>query len=118
MKRKVPGLRGSPQPGVSPQIFVKIGSDRAYAGYEYVKARIQVRRARYRYLVWWERGQKRELYLGAVKSLPLSHRSPAPAIVVTPGARVPRATGVRKLTAGATIPAHAQKGGRASREER
>lgn len=94
--RKPRRPRGSRQPGVSPQIFVKIRSEGAYAGYDYVKARIQVRRAKYRYLVWWEHCQKREFYLGAVKILPLSSRPDRAAGLTSAAGAGDHGTGVRK----------------------
>lgn len=58
-----------------PEIFVKVRSNRGYLGYDYIHARIQVRRAKYRYLVWYEEGKKREFYLGTVKIVPLARSS-------------------------------------------
>jgi hypothetical protein len=46
-----------------PDIFIKTGKD-GYFGNVYAKAHIRVRGGRYRYLVWRERGQIREFYLG------------------------------------------------------
>jgi hypothetical protein len=65
--RKRP-LNGS---GVIPSIFVRGRSSGTYGGYDYFRARIQIRREKYRYLVWYEGGRKREFYLGQVKTLPL-----------------------------------------------
>lgn len=63
--------RRSPGPtGVIPQIFVRGKSRSSYSGFDYIHARIQLRKAKYRYLVWWEDGKKREFYLGQVKTVP------------------------------------------------
>lgn len=64
--------------GAIPAIFVKVRSNQGYLGYEYKHASIQVRRAKYRYLVWYEGRRKHEFYLGAVKAVPLTRRSAAP----------------------------------------
>lgn len=62
----------------------------------WIHARIQLRRAKYRYLVWYERGVKREFYLGQVKPVPLSKD---PAGLAGAGEQLARArarAGVRK----------------------
>jgi hypothetical protein len=54
-----------------PEIGVRCPGGR-YGGFAWVHARIQIRRLKYRYLVWYEHGRKREFYLGQVKPVPLS----------------------------------------------
>jgi hypothetical protein len=54
--------------GVIPEIFVRGIERGAYGELSHIHARIQLRRAKYRYLVWWEGGRKREFYLGQVKN--------------------------------------------------
>lgn len=85
------------KPGVKPQIFVKVRSSRGYLGYEYIHARIQLRRDKYRYLVWYEAGKKREFYLGAVKILPLARRSAGAAGLTDVAGAGGRAVGAEKV---------------------
>lgn len=61
--------------GAIPAIFVQVKNWAGYGETRYVGAHIQVRRAKYRYLVWYENGKKHEFYLGSIKTVPLS-RSP------------------------------------------
>ena len=62
--------RPIPVAGAIPEIFVKAPSWRGDSLSHYIGARIQLRREKYRYLVWYEEGKKREFYLGAVKIVP------------------------------------------------
>lgn len=84
MSRKSKSKRPLKGAGAIPAIFVKVRSNRGYLGYEYKQARIQVRGSKYRYLVWYEKRQKREFYLGRISALSL-HRSPARARPRAPG---------------------------------
>lgn len=61
--------------GAIPAIFVKVPSKGLYPRFEFKPARIQIRQAKYRYLVWYEERRKHEFYLGAVKALPLRYRA-------------------------------------------
>jgi hypothetical protein len=71
MSRKRRQKRPLPGAGAIPAIFVKVRSPRGYLGYEFKRAAIQIRRSKYRYLVWYEERQKHEFYLGQVRALPL-----------------------------------------------
>lgn len=53
-------------------MFVKVDSWRGGGYSHHVAARIQLRREKYRYLVWYVDGKKQEFYLGKVKAVPLS----------------------------------------------
>jgi len=91
-RRKAARARAGVKP---PRIFIEPDGGSAQFG-RVIAARIQLRKAKYRYLVWWENGRKREFYLGQVKSVPLQEapNSPAPASSTRSGA--PARAGVRK----------------------
>lgn len=67
--------RPLPAAGANPEIFVRVANWRGMTMSQYCRAKIQLRREKYRYLVWYEDGKKQEFYLGKVKLVP---RSPAP----------------------------------------
>lgn len=88
--------QGSREAGATPPaIFVKVNSWRSGV-FDYVTARIQIRRVKYRYLVWYEEGKKREFYLGAVKTVPLRYRRPAAGELPPAAARRAPRAGARK----------------------
>jgi hypothetical protein len=62
-KKRPPSRSGAK----SPEIWIETG-ETALGERIRAHARIQLRRAKYRYLVWWENGRKREFYLGQVKN--------------------------------------------------
>ena len=72
--RKAPrsaGRNGRKKSGAIPPKIAVCGRVGRYEGFGWIHARIQLRRSKYRYLTWYERGVKREFYLGQVKSVPL-----------------------------------------------
>ena len=76
--------RSMPGAGAIPDLHVKVRKPGEWPSFAYIHARIQVRRTKYRYLVWYEDGRKREFYLGQVKTVPL-RRDPAD-VAIAPGA--------------------------------
>jgi len=91
-----PAKRPEASAGVIPEIFVKVKDWEEHNWKRYVAARIQVRRRKYRYLVWYENGRKREFYLGAIKAIPLFEGSTSPASTWAPVPRSRARAGVQK----------------------
>jgi hypothetical protein len=60
--------------GAIPEMFVQVDSWRGGGYSHHVAAHIQLRREKYRYLVWYVDGKKQEFYLGKVKTVPLRYR--------------------------------------------
>ena len=82
-------------PGAQPpKIFVCVQGARSWE-HSYIHARIQVRRSKYRYLVWYVEGKKKEFYLGQIKSVPLRSSSIAAPAPAAARARAPEISGVR-----------------------
>src|SRR5258706_370852 len=96
ISRSARSARDPKKRGVSiPEIGVKI-LDRSWNGHRYAPAKIRVRKGCYRYLVWRDGLEKRELYLGKVKILaPRCDRGLAPATLPSSGAAA-RGLGVQK----------------------
>jgi hypothetical protein len=79
----------------APEISVRVRGGN-FGGFHNVTGRIQLRRAKYRYLVWYEDGRKREFYLGQVKFVPPPGSAGGDQVRRPAAPRVPARAGVRK----------------------
>lgn len=96
MKRKSRKKRPpKPAGAIPPQIYV-LAKGEGFLRLQYIRARIQIRRTKYRYLVWYENGKKREFYLGAIKTVPLRSQAAGAAGLAVDAGGYRRLVGVGK----------------------